>query len=44
MIDTEQFFEPHVLHSTTENAVIGFGFGLEFVSDPNDALMFIQKD
>jgi len=41
---TEQFLEPHVLHSTSETAISRFGLGLEFVSDPDDELMFIQKD
>ncbi|RYV52796.1 serine hydrolase domain-containing protein [Pengzhenrongella frigida] len=41
---TEQFLTPHALHSTTETAISRFGLGLEFVSDPNDDLMFVQKD
>ncbi|WP_407342147.1 serine hydrolase domain-containing protein [Pengzhenrongella phosphoraccumulans] len=41
---TQQFLKPHVLHSTTEDAIRRIGLGLEFVSDSNDDLMYIQKE
>ncbi|MGV8968019.1 MAG: serine hydrolase domain-containing protein [Cellulomonas sp.] len=41
---TQQFLEPHALHSTTEDAIRRIGLGLEFFSDSNDDLMFIQKE
>ena len=41
---TEQFLRPHVLHSTTDTRISRYGLGVEFVSDANDELMFLQKD
>lgn len=41
---TEQFLRPHVLHSTTGTRTSRYGFGLEFVFDAKDDLMFFQKD
>lgn len=41
---TAEFLKPQVLHSTTSTGIRRYGLGVEFVSDAQDRLIFIQKD
>lgn len=40
----EEFLRPRVLHSRRADRILRFGLGLQFVSDPDDRPMYVEKD